>query len=50
MIVANLSKHAIEEVAVEKDSDLEKEITKKLPAGFTLTYPVLELADGTLLT
>ena len=50
MIVANISKHAVEEIPVEKDSELEKEITKKLPSGFTLTYPTLELADGTILT
>ena len=50
MIVADLSKSPLTEVVVAKDSDLEKELTKKIPAGFTLTYPLLQLQDGTVLT
>ena len=50
MIVADLSKASLEEVVVEQNSELEKELTKKIPAGFTLTYPILELEDGTMLT
>ena len=50
MIVADISKLPIEEVPVDKDSELEKDLTKRMPTGFSLTYPVLELADGTLLT
>ena len=50
MIVADLSKSHLEEVVVESNSEQEKELTKRLPLGFTLTYPLLELDDGTLIT
>ena len=50
MIVADLSKSTLEEIVVEKDSEMEKTLIKQLPAGFTLTYPALELEDGTIIT
>ena len=50
MIVADLSKSQLEEIVVEKDSELEKELTSQLPVGFTLTYPALQLEDGTIIT
>ena len=48
MIVADIAKIPIQEVYVDKDKDAE--MAKKMPAGFTLTYPFLELEDGTILT
>lgn len=51
MIVASLSKVKLTEVIVEKDSDAEKELGTKLANwGLTLSYPVLETAEGVLLT
>ena len=50
MIIADVSKASLEEIVVELNSDLEKELTKKIPAGFTLTYPILELEDGTMIS
>ena len=50
MIIADVSNASLEKIVVELNSDLEKELTKKIPAGFTLTYPILELEDGTMIS
>jgi len=51
MIVADLTKATLEEVVVEKDSALDKELAAKVGPGFSLTYPALEIeSEGVLLT
>jgi glutathione S-transferase len=47
MIVADLAGVQLQEVIVQKGSDLEKQIEKKNPIG---TFPVLEIDDNTFLS
>ena len=51
MIAAAMAKTKVTEQVVDKDSDVEKQLTNRLAdSGFVLSYPVLETADGVLLT
>ena len=51
MIVAKMSKIQVAEEEVAKGSEVEKDLQKRVAGdGLTLTYPVLETADGDLIT
>ena len=51
MIVAKLSSISLDEEVVAKDSDTEKDLSKKLASsGLQLTYPILETDEGDLIT
>ena len=48
MVVAKAAKVTLQEIVVEADSELEKQLKAKAVTGYSL--PMLELADGTTLT
>ena len=48
MVVAKAAKVTLQEIVVEADSELEKQLKGKAVTGYSL--PTLELDDGTTLT
>ena len=48
MVVAKAAKVTLQEIVVEADSELEKQLKGKAVTGYSL--PMLELGDGTTLT